>query len=520
MSTGKKVAQAAGMLMIAMMVSRVLGYVREAALASAFGARWQTDAFLAAFTVPDFMYDLLVGGVLSSAFIPVFTSYLATEKEEEGWKIASTMINLIFAVMAVCVALGMIFAVPLTKAVAYNFSGETLALSVQLTRIMFPAFTVLALNGLMMGILNSYKHFAAPAVGAIVYNLCIILVGLALYKRYGIVAFAVGVVAGHLANFVVQFPVLIKKGFKYRLTFDLNHPGVRKMFVLMLPAMLGLAANRINLIVNQNFASGIDEGSITALRLASRLMWLPLGVFAGSIAVAVFPTLTSQAARKEMNDFKQTLSMGIRSIFLITIPASVGLAVLSVPIVRLLFERGAFSSGATRVTAYALIFYCIGLFAQSAVWVVTRAYYAMQDTLRPLLTAVTTIVINIAFNFLLRPYLAERGLALAYSLTGIYNLIVLMYVLRKKVGGFDVRKIIRSFVLVTVSSALMGIVTYAVSYYIGLHLDMGLRINQIIQVGISIFVGLVVFAGAVVMCRLEETELVMGMVKRKLRKTA
>ncbi len=520
MSSGTKVAKAAGMLMIAMLISRVLGYVREAALASSFGATNETDAFLAAFTVPDFLYDLLVGGVLSSAFIPVFTSYLATDREEEAWEVASTMINLILLIMAVCIALGMIFTVPLTKIVAYKFTGETLDLAVKLTRVMFPAFIILAVNGLIMGILNSYKHFAAPAIGAIVYNLCIIVLGLALASKYGIMAFAIGVVVGHAANFLVQFPVLSKKGMRYRFSFNLRHPGVQKMFLLMVPAMLGLAANRVNLIVNQTVASGINEGSITALRLASRLMWLPLGVFAGSIAVAVFPTLTSQAARREMAEFKQTLSMGIRSIFLITIPASVGLAVLSVPIVRLLFERGEFNPGATQVTAYALIFYCIGLFAQSAVWVITRAYYALHDTLRPLLIAVTTIVVNIALNFLLRPVMEERGLALAYSLTGIYNMAVLLYFLRVKIGRIGMKKIIKSFVLVTVSSGIMGVAAYLASTFLGTYLNLENDINRVIQVGVSIVVGLTVFVGAILPWRLEETEVIMGMMKKKLKKAA
>lgn len=523
MSSGKKVAQAAGMLMLAMLLSRVLGFVREASLASSFGKTWITDAFLAAFTIPDFMYDLLVGGMLSSAFIPVFSSYLATDQEEEAWKVASTMINLIVVTVAVCIILGMVFTAPLTKLVAYKFSGETLALSVQLTRIMFPAFLILAVNGLTMGILNSYKHFAAPAIGAIAYNACIIISGLLFAKKFanlGIAAFAIGVVAGHIANFCIQLPVLIKKGFRYRFVFDIRHPGVKKMFLLMIPAMLGLAANRINLIVNQNFASGISEGSITALRMASRLMWLPLGVFAGSIAVAVFPTLTSHAARKEINEFKNTLSMGIRSVFLIIIPASVGLAVLSVPIVRLLFERGEFNHSATLVTANALVFYCIGLFAQSAGWVVTRAYYALHDLTRPLLIAVATILLNIVLNYYLRPVLKEGGLALADSLAVTFNLMMLLFILRKKIGQIGFSKILKSFVLITLSSGLMGVVVYFISAYIGTHFDLAIRINQVIQVGVSIVVGLIVFAAAILMCKLEETELVLDMVKRKLRRAA
>lgn len=519
MSNGKTLAKTAALLMVAMLLSRVLGYVREAVLASSFGATWQTDAFWAAFTIPDFLYDLLVGGVLSSAFIPVFSSYLAKDKEEEAWEVARTIINLTVIVMAVCITLGMIFTVPLTKLVAYKFSGQTLALSVKLTRIMLPAFIILSLNGLIQGVLNSYKHFTAPAIGAVAYNFCIIAFGLALSRQYGIMAFAIGVVAGHITNFLIEPPMLFKKVVKYyRPTINLKHPGVRKMLTLMLPAMLGLAANRLNLIVNQNFASGISAGSITALGIANRLMWLPLGVFAGSIAVAIFPTMTAQAAKKEINDFKHTVSMGVRSILLITIPASVGLSVLSIPIVRLLFQHNNFTAHATKVTAYALIFYCIGLFAQSAIWVVVRAFYALQDTFRPLLIAISTIIINVILNFTLRPIMAERGLALAYSLTGIYNLLMLFLVLRTKVGPLGLKKIGKSFVLITISSVLMGIATYSVSSYLGTHLDMSASLNRVIQVVVSVIIGLAVFVAAILRCHLDETELIMGIVRRKLKR--
>lgn len=519
MSSGKKVAQAAGLLMVAMMVSRVLGFVREAVLTHEFGTTWKTDAFLAAFTVPDLLYDLLVGGVLASAFMPVFASYLAKDDEEEAWQIASTMINLVTLIMIVTIPLGMIFAAPLTKLVAYKFTGETLALTVKLTRIMFPAFVILALNGLIMGILHSYKHFAAPAYGSIAYNLSIIVFGMALSGRYGITGFAVGVVVGHIVNFLIQIPVLYKKGLRYRFTLNLKHPGVRKMLLLMVPAMVGLAASRVNGIVNQNFASAIGEGSIAALRLAYRLMWLPLGVFAGSIAIAVFPTMTTHAARNEMTDFKKTMSMGIRAILLIIIPASVGLAVLSIPIVRLLFEHGEFTGESTRITAYALIFYCVGLFAHAAVWVVTRAYYSLQDTLRPVLVAVSTIFLNIFLNkIFLMMGLEEKGLALAFSVTGIYNLVILLIFLRKKIGGLDLKKIIRSFVLITVSSAFMGAAAYGASYYLETILDLSSKFNQMLQVGISIVAGLAVFVVSMLMWKLEETEMVMGIIRRKLKR--
>jgi len=516
MSTGKKVAKAAGGLMVAMMISRVLGYVREIALTTKFGKTAATDAYIAAFTVPDLLYNLLVGGALSAAFIPVFSSYLAQDREREAWHVASTIINLVLVLMAAAIALGMVFTRELIPLVAYKFRGETLDLTVKLTRIMFPAFIVLSMNGLMMGILNSYQNFRAPAVGAIVYNLGIIILGVWLAPKYGIAAFAFGVVAGHIGNFLVQMPSLWKRGLGYRPVIDLSHPGVRKIFVLMLPAILALSASQINLIINQNLASALSEGSITALRMANRLMWLPLGVFAGSIAVAIFPTMTAQVARREMTEFKKTFSMGVRSVFLITIPAGAGLIFLSVPIVRLLFQQGKFGPDATEATAYALVFYSVGLFAQSAIWVITRAFYALHDTVRPLIIAVITIALNFALNIMLIGPMQEGGLAFAFSLTGILNMLILLYLLRKKIGPIGARSLLKSFILITVAAGIMGAVSYGVAAYVEPYLDMAHKTNQLIQVGVAIAAGLLVYAGAIFMFRLEEAQMVLDMVRRKL----
>lgn len=516
MSTGKKVAKAAGGLMVAMMISRILGYVREVALTTKFDASAATDAYIAAFTIPDLLYNLLVGGALSAAFIPVFSGYLAQNREKEAWHVASTLINLVLIVMAVGIVLGMIFTRELVPLVAYKFRGANLDLTVKLTRIMFPAFIILSLNGLMMGILNSYQNFRAPAIGAIVYNLGIIVLGIGLAPKYHIAAFAIGVVAGHIGNFLVQLPALWKKGLGYRPVMDLSHPGVRKIFILMLPAIIALSANQINLIINQNLASGLAEGSITALRMANRLMWLPLGVFAGSIAVAIFPTMTTLAARREMTEFKKTFSMGIRSIFLITIPAGAGLIFLSVPIVRLLFQHGEFGPDATSKTAYALVFYSIGLFAQSAIWVITRAFYALHDTLQPVLVAVLTIAINYVLNIMLMGPMQEGGLALAYSLSGIVNMLILLYLLRRKIGPIGAGNLLKSFVLITAAALIMGLASYGVAAYVNSHLDMAIKINRAIEVGLAVAVGLAVYIGAIFLFRLEEAQTVLGMVRRKL----
>ncbi len=515
MSIQKGVARAAGVLMVAMLLSRVLGFVREQAMTSRFGKSFATDAYFAAFTIPDLLYNLLVGGALSAAFIPVFSGYLAKEQEEEGWIVASTVINFTIIVMTVGIVLGMVFTPYLIPLVAYKFSGPTLDLTITLTRIMFPAVLFTGLNGLMMGILNSYKHFTAPAVGAVIYNVAIIALGLALSHRYGIAGFSIGVVAGVLGNFFVQLPVLKRVGLRYRPVLDLKHPGVRRMGLLMIPALIGLSANQVNLVINQNLASGLSEGSITALRLANRLMLLPLGIFAFSIGAAVFPTLTSLAATNKMVEFRETFSRGVRSVIFITLPAAVGLMTLGVPIVRLLFQQGRFSHEATQVTAEALFFYCIGLFAQAAVLVIVRAFYALQDTTTPVLVSVSTIVLNYLLNITFIGYLGASGLALAYSLTGIFNMLALLFLLRKKIGLIDGRRLALSLLQVVGAASLMGAAAYGTAAGLAQVLDLSSKLNQALQVGAAVGAGVLVYALVALFLHMEEAEVVKDMLRRK-----
>lgn len=514
-SVAKGVAQAAGILMVAMFLSRILGFVREQAITTKFGTTANTDAYVAAFAVPDLLYNLLIGGALSAAFIPVFSGYLAKGQEEDAWEAANTVASLILIVMTVVVILGIIFAPYLVPLVAYNFQGETLELTVLLTRIMLPAILFHGLNGLMMGVLNSYNHFLAPAMGGVMYNVGIILCGLLLASQYGIIGFAIGVLVGVVINFLIQLPTLIGKGLKYRFTLNLKHPGVRRMGMLMIPAVIGLSANQINLIVNQNFASALDEGSITALRMANRLMLLPLGLFGFTIGAAVFPTLAGQVATNQEAEFRKTFSGALRSVLFITVPAAAGLMALSVPIVRLLFQQGEFSPQATMVTADALFYYCIGLFAQAGVLVLVRAYYAFQDTVTPVVIGVLTILLNYVMNLWLVDTMEVSGLALAYSVTGIFNMVSLLLLLRRKVKAIDGRKIITSLVQVWLAAVIMGFMAYGVSIMAESYLNLASKTHQLLQVGVAVTAGIVAYAGLTLLFRMEEARQVVGLVKRK-----
>ena len=259
-SQGKQVARAAVFIMAATLVARVLGYVRDVVIYTKFGQNYVTDAFNAAFSIPDFIYMLLVGGALSSAFIPVFSSYLATGRREEGWRTASILLNLIGIMMLVLIAVAYIYTRPLILLLVPKLPPQSIDLAVNLTRIMFVQTIFMALNGLTMGILNSHQRFTAPALGGIFYNLGIIILGLLLSPRWGITAFSLGVVLGAALSFLVQVPSLVRVRPQYTLSLDLRDAGLREVMVLMLPVLIGLSVGQFNLFVSQNLASGLGSG--------------------------------------------------------------------------------------------------------------------------------------------------------------------------------------------------------------------------------------------------------------------
>jgi len=518
LSTGNRVAKAAGIIMVAMVLSRIIGYVRDMVIYAQFGQNGFTDAYNAAFSIPDFLYYLLVGGALSSAFIPVFSGYIATDKEEDGWQVASTIFNIIIILMLFGIGLGIIFAPALIHLLVPGFSAEYMTLTILMTRIMFIQTFFMALNGISMGILNSYQNFLAPAAGSVVYNLGIIVVGLILSPYIGILGFAVGVVCGAVFFFVVQVPALLKLGLRYRPVLDLKHPGVHKIGVLVMPVLIGLSVTQFNLFVNQSLGSTLPEGMISALRAAQRIMQLPIGVFAIAIAVAVFPTLTGFAARKEMTEFKRTMSLGVRTVIFITLPAAAGLIALKTPIVRLLFQQGRFTVEDTQATAYALFFYCIGLFAYSAIQFLNRVFYSLQDTRTPVTVGIFTIIVNIALNYLLIKPLGHGGLALAYSLAGLINMIGLLYILRVKVGSIDGRRMLRSFAQTLGISALMAFAAYETAVLLESIIDITTKFGQALQVGISVGLGAIIFSALVLLFGMEEGELAKILLLKRFRR--
>lgn len=518
------VLQAANILMIAMLLSRLLGYVRDIIILAKFGQNSYTDAYNAAFSVPDTLYMLLVGGALSAAFIPIFSSYLARKEEEQGWKSVSIIFNWIMLLMVIGVTLGIILAPTFVDFLVPGFDAATKELTILLTRVMFIQVIFMCFAGISTGILQSYKNFTAPAIGSVLYNVGIIVGGLLLmgpierfFPGYGIAGFSIGVVLGAFLNFFVQFRALLKIGIHYTFSFDTKDEGFRELIVLIIPVLIGLGAQQLNLFVNQNLASDLAPGLLTALRNAQRIMQVPISIFGIAVGVAVFPTMTSLAATERMKEFKETLMMGVRTVVFVTIPASVGIAVLSSPIIRLLYEysSGNFTAQNTSQTAYALIFYCIGIFGYSAVHTLSRSFYALKDTRTPVWCAVLSILGNVVFSLLLVDVMQQGGLALAYSIAGILNMAILLFLLRRKIGAFGGRALLISMGKTIGISAVMGVVVLGIVCLFEQFLPITSKAVQLVQILLSIGVGVVVYAFISLKLKMPEAEQVMNIFRRK-----
>ncbi|MGB4504905.1 MAG: murein biosynthesis integral membrane protein MurJ [Syntrophaceticus sp.] len=516
MSEREKIARAVGIISIAMVVARILGYVRDALLYYIFGQNRVTDIYNAAFSIPDFIYMILIGGALSSAFIPVFGGYIAKGEEEEGWQVASIMLNLVVVLMVAAITLGMIFTPQLINLLVPGFNAGEMDMTVYLTRIMFFQTFFMGLSGVTVGILNSYKHFSAPALGSVLYNLSVVVIGGLLGPRIGIVAFAIGVVVGAVLNLAVQLPPLLRLGIRYRPVLDLSHPGIRQIGVLVFPVLIGLSVSQFNLFVSQNLASGLPGGQLAALRTAQRIMQLPIGIFAVAIGTAIFPTLTEQSARQEMAEFRRTFSLGIRAINFLTIPCVAGLIAIGLPAIRLFFQMGKFTPESTLATSTALFYYSFGIIGYAGSQVLNRVYYSLKDTKTPVVVGIATVFLNIILNLWLVKPMGHNGLALAYSLVGIVNMLALLFLLRAKLGYIDGRRIAFSAIGSAAASLATGGVAYLVVNQLQGLLGIATKTAQLISVGGAVAAGVLVYFLLASLMRLEEFQLVVDLIKKRI----
>lgn len=497
--------------------SRLLGVLRNVAIADAFGTSPELGAYWVAFRLPDLIFQLLAGATLGSAFIPTFARLVARESEEAAWRLASSVLNLVALATIAFALLGFLLAPALVPAMAPGLGEEAgrqeelRSLAVDLTRLMMLSPVLFAVSGMFMGILNARYHFLFPALAPMLYNISIIVGALAFDDVHTL---AVAVVVGAGLHLVVQVPALAAVGMRYWPIAQWRDAAVREVGRLMAPRVLGLAAFQLNLIVTIFFASLVSDEAISAVNYAWLIVMTPLGLFGMAISTAVFPTMAEQAV-VDRQALRQTLEQSLRLILFLTIPAAVGLMILSEPLVAFLFENGAglfhgdaFTGASTEITAAALLFYAIGLFAHAAIEILSRGFYALSDTRTPVAFAVVSLVTNLVLSSILVWPLEVRGLALAVSLATMLEAGLLFRALRCRIEGLDLRTLGRSLGRTLLATVLMA---EAVGLYLILleqagHLDTSRPLDAFLALTGGGLLGGLVFLGVARALSSEEAE--------------
>ena len=497
----RSINRSAGIVSIAVMVSRVFGLVRESVFAKYFGAGFLYDAYLVAFRIPNLLRDLFAEGALSAAFVKVFTDYQLKNTEEEAWRLASLIFNGIAVVLGGICILGIFLSPLIVQLITYNYTGdpnhyyppEKAALATVLMQIMFPFILFVAFAALAMGVLNTKGKFFLPASASTAFNIGSIIVGLALAyylsgggwekstddyvipdasAQWAIVGMAIGTVIGGAAQFLIQLPSLWKVGFRFSANLTFRDPGVRRVMRLMGPAIIGTGAIQVKVLVDTIVASGIDGGA-SWLSYAFRLMQFPIGVFGVAIGTAAIPTLSRLASNENFDKFRDTLSNALKLVFFLAIPSAFGLVTLGKPIIGLIYERGEFDAFDTNMTAIALAAYSIGLAGYAAIKVLGPAFYALDDAKTPMYVSLASIAIHVPASFGLMQLFsiigvtAERpngfghaGVALATSIVALVNFGALAILMRRRIGRLNGRDIFVSTLKVVIASVVMAIVAY------------------------------------------------------------
>ena len=396
--------RATALMMVTVLLSRILGVVRDAIISHYFGRGPQTDAYNAAFTVPDLLFYLLQSGALSSTIVPILTEYRSQGKDKSADKTVSIVASTIFVFIGLLICLMWINARALTVWLNPGFIADEgtlhrIALAVPLTRVLLPAQMFFFLGGLMMGVLYSRKQFLIPALGPVIYNSGIIFGGVVLHRWLGIHGLVWGAIGGaFIGNFLIPFIAVNRLGVKLRPSLQVTHPAAMKVWRMLLPIGLGVALPNIDQMVNKAFASFLGPGDTTAIMNAYRLMLLPIGIFAQAMALAIFPTLAGQAAEKNIPAMRRTMNQSLRNILFLTVPSSALMFLLSVPIITFLYESGQFTHADTLATAPALKALSLGIFAWSCQSLLTRGFYALQNSKVPVVSGAIVSVIFVAMN--------------------------------------------------------------------------------------------------------------------------
>ncbi len=495
--------------------------VRDMVVSRLFGAGLATDAFFAAFQIPNMLRRFFAEGALTAAFVPTFSAALARQGDEKARELANTCFTLLTIVMACITLAGIIFSPAIVGMMFPGFRAEPgkLELAILLNRLMFPYIFFISLVALCMGILNTLRHFFTPAISTVFLNMAMILAALFLRGFFDapITALAVGVLIGGCIQLLLQLPVLWKKGFPLKPDFNFSSPEIRTIALLMLPSVFGVGVYYLNITVSAILASLLHQGSVSYLYYAQRLFEFPQGIFTASVAQAVLPSMSRQAAAGDIAGMKDSLSFGVRLMLFITIPAMAGLMVCSTPIFSLIFMGGAFDYATVVNSASALLYYSAGLSFVALTRVLAPVFYALKDTKTPVYAALIAFIINFCLSLALMGPLKHGGLALATTLSALCNMLMLLWFLKRKIGSFGGGNIM----LTALKSAAASIPMTAAVWYICSLIDWSQAGHKVLKgsvLGGAIVCGTALYMVTVKLLRSEEALDAVSLLRRKLKK--
>lgn len=516
----RSLLRTAGLISFLTVISRVSGLIRDMVSAHIFGLSRVWDAFVYAFMVPNLLRRLVGEGALSSAFIPVYTEVLNREGKEAAERVAHIVFSMLILGLGTLLLLVHLI---LKLIIIFVPLSDKVFLALQLLMILFPYIFFLSLVALFMGILHSHKKFFIPAFTPFLLNLIWIVAlfffigprDISLHAKAAYLAW--GVLSAGAIQCLVNVIALGKERISLRFLFDFKHPALVKIINLMIPAALGFSITQLNIFVDLNLAMFLGDGANSALWYGNRLMQFPLGVFGIAMGTALLPTISHQVAQDNIEGLKTSLSFSLRSVFLIVIPASIGLIVLREPIIQLCFERGEFTHAGTQRTAFTLLFYCLGLFAYSGIKLVVSAFYSLQDTKTPVKVGALCMVLNIVCNLIFMQFFKEAGLALATALSSTCNFILLMVLLKKKIGSFGELHICLSFMRISFLSVIMGFVAWLVFPYCLFSFSEHNSLELFVQVMITISVSVLSYAVIGLLLRIPEMHRLVYLMLKKVR---
>lgn len=517
-SSNQQIARSAGVVMLALVTSQVVGLAAKSVIGSTFGTGAESEAFYAANRFADILFNLVAGGALASAFIPTFVGLLTKDKRHSAWRLAAAIANLATLVLTVVSILSAIFAPQIVKTVlAPGFSAtspEKEALTVALLRLQLPSAVIFGISGLLMGILNVHQHFLVPALAPAMYQAGLIVGALFLSPRLGIYGLGWGVVLGACLHLLVQVPVFLRLPERsYRFSLGLKNPDVREVARLMAPRLVGVAVVQLNFLLNTILASFMP-GTLTGINLAFPLMMMPQAAIAQSVAIAALPTFSAQAARGRLGEMRSSLAATLRGVLLLAIPATVGLILLRQPLVSLIYERQAFTAESTMLVTWPLLWYAAGLVGHCVVEIVSRAFYALHDTRTPVMVGVAAMSLNLGFSLLFTRLFAwvgwmpHGGLALANSLATFLECIALLLLMRRRLNGLEGKRIGQAVWKAALAAGGMGAV-------VGVWVQMAANSNLAATIG-GVAAGGLVYGGLLLLLRVGEVRLLLDGVRRRV----